>query len=117
MALFRYKGSKVWTMDFFIHGQRIRESTGMTSKTLAKEVEGHRRQELKNGVAGIKKPKAPRLLSLEAEAWLALKQGKISANSLRIEKTNLGHLLPVLGRQLVCDIDEVDLARYQNQRI
>jgi hypothetical protein len=38
MAVFRYKGSKVWTMDFVFHAQRIRESTGMTSKTRAKEV-------------------------------------------------------------------------------
>ena len=37
MSLFRYKGSKVWTMDFVIHGQRIRESTEMTSITRAKE--------------------------------------------------------------------------------
>jgi hypothetical protein len=30
MSIFRYKGSKVWTMDFVIHGQRIRESAGYT---------------------------------------------------------------------------------------
>ena len=27
MSIYRYKGSKVWTMDFMFHGQRIREST------------------------------------------------------------------------------------------
>ena len=32
MSVFRYKGSKVWTMDFLFHGQRIRESTGTSFK-------------------------------------------------------------------------------------
>jgi integrase len=104
-------------MDFFVHGQRIRESTGMTSKTRAKEVEDNRRRELKEGVAGIKKRKAPRLLSVEADEWLALKKAKLARNSLPIEKANLGHLLPLLGRQLVCDIDELDVAGYQQQRL
>jgi hypothetical protein len=39
MAVFRYKGSKVWTMDFLFHAQRIRESTGTRSKTLALKIE------------------------------------------------------------------------------
>jgi integrase len=103
-------------MDFFVHGQRIRESTGMTSKTRAREVEENRKQALRDGIAGLKKPKAPRLLSVEAEEWLAVKSAKLTPNSLRIDRTNLGHLLPVLGKNLICDIDEVDVAKYQQQR-
>jgi len=49
MSLFRYKGSKVWTMDFMFHGQRIRESTGTRSKTLAQKIESKRRQKLEEG--------------------------------------------------------------------
>jgi hypothetical protein len=30
-----------------------------------------------------------------------------------IEKANLAHLLPELGRKLVCDIDARDVAKYQ----
>jgi hypothetical protein len=55
MSLFRYKGSKVWTMDFQFHGQRIRESTGTASKTLATEIQRKRRRELEEGSAGIRK--------------------------------------------------------------
>jgi hypothetical protein len=55
MSVFRYKGSKVWTMDFHIHGQRIRESTGTRSKTLATDIERKRRRELEEGTAGIRK--------------------------------------------------------------
>ena len=39
MSIYRYKGSKVWTMDFSFHGMRIRESTGTRSKTLAGKIE------------------------------------------------------------------------------
>ena len=47
MSLYRYKGSKVWTMDFVFHAQRIRESTGTSSKTLAEKIERKRRGDLK----------------------------------------------------------------------
>jgi len=42
-------------MDFFFHGQRIQESTGTRSKTLAKKIQDKRRRELEEGAAGIKK--------------------------------------------------------------
>ena len=38
MSIYRPKGSKVFVMDFMFHSQRIRETTGMTSKTRANEV-------------------------------------------------------------------------------
>jgi len=34
-----------------------------------------------------------------------------------IEKTNLGHLLPELGKLLVCDIESRDIALYQQKRL
>jgi hypothetical protein len=39
MSLFRYKGSRVWTLDFVFQGQRIRESTGTRNKSLARTIE------------------------------------------------------------------------------
>jgi integrase len=117
MSLYRYKGSKVWTMDFNVNGMRIRESTGMTSITRAKEVQEKRKQGLKDGIAGIKKRKQPVLLSIAADEYLVKKATKWTPNSLRIEKTNLAHLLPELGRKLVCDIEAADVARYQQNRL
>ena len=55
MSLSRPKGSKVWVMDFMFHGQRIRETTGMSSITRAREVEGKRKQALRDGAAGIRR--------------------------------------------------------------
>ncbi len=117
MSVFRYKGSQVWTMDFMFHGQRIRESTGTSSKTLAGKIEDKRRRELEEGAAGIRKQQQPRLLSVAADEWLDLKRATLAPRSVMIEKANLAHLLPELGRKLVCDLDARDLARYQQKRI
>jgi hypothetical protein len=74
MALYRYKGSKVWTMDFMFHGQRIRESAGTRSKTLAKNIEHKRRQGLEEGAAGIHRRNRPILLSVAAHDYLEIKR-------------------------------------------
>jgi integrase len=117
MSVFRYKGSRVWTMDFLFHGQRIRESTGTHSKTLAGKIEDKRRRELEEGAAGIRKQEQPRLLSVASEEWLDMKKATLAPRSVAIEKANLVHLLPELGRKLICDIDARDIARYQQKRI
>lgn len=116
MSVFRYKGSKVWTMDFRIDGQRVRESTKQTSKTRAKDVHDKRKQGIKDGISGIKKQKQPGLLCVAAVEWLDLKTN-LAPRSVMIEKANLAHLLPELGRKLVCDLDSKDIARYQQKRL
>lgn len=117
MSVFRYKGSKVWTMDFLFHGQRIRESTGTRSKTLALKIEGKRRQALEEGAAGIRKQRQPLLLSVAADEWLKMKKATLAPRSVKIEEANLAHLLPELGRKLICDLDARDIARYQQKRL
>jgi integrase len=104
-------------MDFLFHGQRIRESTGTHSKTLAGKIEDKRRRELEEGAAGIRKQEQPRLLSVASEEWLDMKKATLAPRSVAIEKANLVHLLPELGRKLICDIDARDIARYQQKRI
>jgi integrase len=117
MSIFRYKGSKVWTMDFLFHGQRIRESTGTRSKTLALKIEDKRRRALEEGAAGIRKRRQPLLLSVAADEWLELKKTTLAPRSVKIEQANLAHLLPELGRKLICDLDAPDIARYQQKRL
>ena len=77
MSVFRYKGSKVWTMDFLFHGQRIRESTGTRSKTLARRSKTSGGA-LEEGAAGIRKQEQPRLLSVAAEEWLDMKKATLA---------------------------------------
>jgi integrase len=117
MSVFRYKGSKIWTMDFLFRGQRIRESTGTRSKTLALKIEAKRRHDLEEGAAGIKKAQAPRLLSIAADEWLEMKKATLAPRSVKIEEANFAHLKPELGRKLACDIEPRDIARYQKKRL
>src|SRR5438132_14417992 len=117
MSVFRFRNSKVYWMDFFFQAQRIQESTGTRSKTLAKRIEAKRRRELEEGAAGIRKRQHPRLLSVAAGAWLEMKKSSLAPKTVVIEKTNLTHLLPRLGRKLVCDIDAHDIAKYKDLRL
>jgi integrase len=117
VSLYRYKGSKVWTMDFMFHGQRIRESTGTRSKTLAGDIERKRRRELEEGSAGIRKRTRPVLFSVAAQDHLETKRSSWSPKMYVIERTNIGHLLPALGKLLVCDIEAHDIAKYQQKRL
>jgi integrase len=116
MAVFRYMGSKVWTMDFQIHGQRIRESTGTRSKTLAIDIERKRRRELEEGTAGIRKRRQPRLFFIAVDEWLEIKKPDWAPNTLTGELANLKHLLPAFGKNLVVDIEAKDVRRYQLKR-
>jgi integrase len=117
MAVFRYKGSKVWTMDFMFHGQRVRESTGTRSKTLAQKIEGKRRQRLEEGAGGIRKQQGPQILSVAGEEWLEVKRPGWSPGMFTIAKTALRHLRPILGKQLLVDIEAKDISRYQKARL
>jgi integrase len=117
MSVFRYRGSKIWTMDFVFHGQRIRESTGTRSKTLALKIEDKRRRALEEGAAGIRKRRQPLLLSAAADEWLEIKKTTLAPRSVEIVERTLAHLLPEMGRMLICDIEARDIARYQQKRL
>lgn len=117
MAIYRYHGSKVWTMDFMFMGQRIRESTHQTSKTRAQEVHDARKQKLRDGVSGYKKRTRPLLMSVAASQWLELRKPVWSPKMYVIEKTNIAHLSPEFGRCLLPDIEARHIARYQQKRL
>lgn len=117
MSVYRYKGSKVYTMDFLFQGQRIRESTLQTSKTLAKEVELARKMEVRQAGAGLKKRERPLLFATAAKLWLELKNPTWSKNTRKIGKTSVAHMLPTFGKMLLIDIEAIDISRYQTKRI
>lgn len=117
MSIYRPKGSKVWVMDFMFHSQRVRESTGMTSKTRAKEVFEKRKHSLRDGSAGIRRQSRPDLLSTAAGEWQQAKQLKWSPKMASIVRYSIGHMLPVLGKKLLVDIEARDIAKYQTSRL
>jgi integrase len=118
MSIYRYKGSKVWTMDFRFHAQRIRESTGTRSKTLAQKIEDKRRRGLEEGAAGLNsKRNRPLLFSIAAEEYLKMKEDRWEAKTRLIAKNSLAHLLPVFGKRLLVDIEASDIRAYQKSRL
>src|SRR5215470_8902531 len=121
MSLYRPKESRVWVMDFMFHGQRIRETTEMTSITRAREVFEKGKQGLKDcaaGIASIKKTQ-PLLFATAAEEFIALAKGKKrkwAPRMLEIQKNSVAHLLPFFGKKLLLDIEGKHIAAYQEQR-
>jgi integrase len=114
-----YRRGKVWWMDFHFHGQRIQETTEMTSITRAREVEANRKQGLKDGATGIKKPQQPLLFATAAEEYIALAKGKKrkwAPRMLEIQKNSVAHLLPDFGNKLLQTIEAKHIAVYQEQR-
>ena len=117
MALFRYPGRKTWWYDFRYCGQVIRESARTRNKEVARRAELARRLSLQEGYHNLQPKRLPRLFIVAAQEWLEMKRPTLAPKSLLIEKTNLKHILPVLGRQLVTSIRAVDIANYQKMRL
>ena len=112
-----YKRGGVWWYEFAFLGQRVRESSRSTSKTVARDAERQRRRELEESANGLRgKRRRPLLFSVAVREYLTWKEGEVKASTLRIESKNLDHLLPVLGRLLLADIDGRDVAKYQQHR-
>ena len=112
-----YRRGNVWWMDFHFHGQRVQETTEMTSITRAREVYEKRKQALKDGTAGIRKQQQPRLLSFAAKEWREIKNPAWSPRTADIARTSMDHLLPVLGKKLLVDIEARDISKYQKARL
>jgi integrase len=124
MSLFRYKGSKVWTMDFVFQGQRIRESTKTQDLASARTIQRKRQTDLENGSAGIKKIKKGQFFGTVAEEYIEKEKASLRPNqkgghasTVRIDEFNLEHLLPVFKTRLLVDIAPVDIAKYQQKRL
>jgi Phage integrase, N-terminal SAM-like domain len=105
-------------MDFMFHAQRIRESTGTRSKTLAQKIEDKRRRELEEGAAGLNsKRNRPLLFSIAAEKYLKMKEARWEPKTRLIADNNLAHLVPVFGKRLLVDIEAPDIRAYQKFRL
>ena len=88
-----------WWWKIKFAGRTIRESAKTNSKELARRAEVKRRRELEEGYHGLKKRQAPQTFKSASDDWLKLKQPTVAAKTHLIEKTNLGHILPILGQE------------------
>lgn len=116
MSVYRPVGSKRYVMDFKFAGQRIRETTGTQSITVAKIKEKKRRQRLEAGTDGLGSRERPRLLAVAAKEWEVAKKGKWSPGMQAIVANSLSHVLPVLGKRLLIEIEAKHIAAYQEAR-
>jgi integrase len=112
-----YRRGKIWWFKFNFAGRCFQESAKTKSKTVARAAEHQRRRDLEDGYHGLKKREAPRTLSVASREWLELKTPSLAPKSVKIEQTNLGHLLPVLGSLLISDVGAMDIAKYQDRRL
>jgi len=112
-----YKRGETWWWRIKFAGRTIRESAKTNSKELARRAEVKRRRDLEEGYHGLKKRQAPQTFRSASADWLKLKQPTVAAKTHLIERTNLGHLLPIIGQKLVSELDAADISRYQHHRL
>jgi integrase len=112
-----YKRGDVWWYKFRFALQVIRESSKSESKTVAKDAERARRRNLEESFNRIAKPRTAQLFSTAAAACVQSKAVRLSPRSVTIERANLKHINPFLGKMLLCDISADDIVRYQGRRL
>ena len=111
--------SKFYVCEFLIHGKRIQESTGTTSKTVAKEYEKRRRTELERAAAGMPtEQKANRIRSVQEIVTPYLEGYELNhrAKSVLFSKGRLSHITRILGAVLLSDLTEDKVRGYIRQR-
>jgi integrase len=111
-----YKRGEVWWYEFEFRGQRIRESTGSSSKTLAVRAERQRRRELEESANGVRPARRPILFSAAAREWMAANRARWSESNVSIQEFNLKHLSAYFGSMLVADITPQHIGKYQGIR-
>lgn len=117
MALYKQPGSKYWTFEFEFAGERYRESTKTTSKTVAYEAMKARRRQLEEGFNGIKKRQVPKTFSAALDELLAVKGRTAASSTFEIMKRCASHLRPVFGKKLLIEITAADIMDYKDKRV
>lgn len=112
-----YRRGDVWWYKFRFAGRVFREPAKTASKTLARQAERKRHQQLEEAIHGIRKRTPPVTVAVAADDWMTLKKPTWAAKSYGIETRNLKHLKPAFGSLLLIDITAEDIADYQKTRL
>ncbi|MFL6448617.1 MAG: tyrosine-type recombinase/integrase [Bryobacteraceae bacterium] len=119
MAVFRPKRngiqSKNYVCEFVIHSKRIQESTGASSKTVAKEYEKRRRAELERAAAGLPTgEKVPRLKVVNevSDGYLDGYRTTHKPKSVIFAEGCLKNVKRHLGTVLLPDLTEERIRKY-----
>ena len=123
MAVYRPKrkgdASKFYVCEFVYQGKRFQESTGATSKTLAKEYEKGRRAELERAAAGLpteQKANRIRTVSEVVKPYLGGYSLNHRPESILFANGRLAQVQRLLGTVLLSDLTEERIRGYIRQR-
>lgn len=114
MSIFQ-RGSTYW-YEFVFNGQRIRESTGSASYTLAVKAERKRHSDLEHSANGVQRRKRPVLFPVAAREWMEESRARWSEANISIHTYNIKHLSESFGRLLLADITPALIGKYQRKR-
>src|SRR5215831_13731140 len=123
MAVYRPKRrggvSKFYVCEFVYQGKRFQESTGATSKTVAKEYEKTRKKELERAAAGLPtEQKANRIRTVTEVTKAYLNGYKLAhrPSSVDFATLRLGAVDKRLGTTVLSDLTEERIRDYVRQR-
>jgi integrase len=123
MAVYRPKRkgetSKFYVCEFVYQGKRFQESTGATSKTVAREYEKRRKAELERAAAGLPtEQKASRIRTVAEVIKTYLNGYKVAhrPSSVDFATLRLGVVERLLGNTVLSDLTEERMRDYVRQR-
>jgi integrase len=123
MAVYRPKrkgqGSKFYVCEFVYQGKRFQESTGATSKTVAKEYEKRRKAEMQRAAAGLPtEQKAMRIRTVADVVTPYLEGYKLAhrPKSILFATGRLAQVERMLGTVVLSDLTEDRVRAYVRQR-
>jgi integrase len=123
MAVYRPKRkgevSKFYVCEFVYQGKRFQESTGATSKTVAREYEKRRKAEMERAAAGLPtEQKANRIRNVAdvIEPYLAGYKLSHRAKSLLFATGRLAQVKKSLGNVVLSDLTDARVKDYIRQR-
>ncbi len=112
--------SKFFVCEFEYQGKRIQESTGATTKTVAREYEKRRKGELERALAGMPAPqKAARLRNVDEVITRYLHAYRLNhrPHSILFAEGRLAKVAGDLGNVLLCDLTEDRIRSYVRKRL
>src|SRR5580658_4836349 len=101
--------SKFYICEFVYQGKRFQESTGATSKTVAREYEKRRKAELERAAAGLPtEQKAARIRNVNdvVDPYLAGYKLNHRPKSVLFAKGRLAHVRKALGNVVLSDLTD-----------
>lgn len=123
MAVYKPKrkgeASKFYICEFVYQGKRFQESTGATSKTVAKEYEKRRKAEMERAAAGLPtQQRAARIRTVNDVVGPYLSAYKVShrPKSILFAEGRLEHVKKALGNVVLSDLTDDRIRDYIRQR-